>query len=83
MAKAYWFFLFHLVPDLPEALIAGKEEVWLRYFFSDWCFDPTTISGEAFDTYVRAYKAPGHLPQEEQPEVVNGLLLKFLEGWHG
>ncbi|WP_225774715.1 alpha/beta fold hydrolase [Pseudomonas sp. Marseille-Q5115] len=151
VAKAYWFFLFHLVPDLPEALIAGKEEVWLRYFFSDWCFDPTTISGEAFDTYVRAYKAPGavrgamadyranavdvaqdqedadvkiacpvmalwgadfhavgklfdmakvwaemadsleahpiansgHLPQEEQPEVVNGLLLKFLEGWRG
>ncbi|WP_263262943.1 alpha/beta hydrolase [Pseudomonas sp. RIT-PI-S] len=151
VAKAYWFFLFHLVPDLPEALIAGKEEVWLRYFFSDWCYDPTTITGEAFDTYVRTYKAPGavrgamadyranavdvaqdqedaqvkiacpvmalwgadfhavgklfdmakvwaemaenleahpiensgHLPQEEQPEVVNELLLKFLQTWRG
>jgi haloacetate dehalogenase len=59
IAKAYWFFLFHLVPDLPEALIAGKEEQWLRHFFSDWTYDPSSISGEAFDTYVRAYRAPG------------------------
>lgn len=147
----YWFFLFHLVPDLPEALITGRQAVWLRHFFSDWCFDPAAISGEAFDTYVRAYQAPGavrgamadyranaedvaqdtvdahmkiacavmslwgaefyavgkmfdmskvwaemasdlvthaipqagHLPQEEQPDVVNRLLMDFLEGWQG
>lgn len=59
IAKAYWFFLFHLIPDLPETLIAGKEEPWLRWFFSDWTYDPAAISGEAFDTYVRAYRAPG------------------------
>jgi haloacetate dehalogenase len=58
-AKGYWFFLFHLVPDLPEALIAGREDIWLRYYFSDWCFDPLTIQGEAFDTYVKAYRVPG------------------------
>jgi haloacetate dehalogenase len=23
----------------------------------------------------------GHLPQEEQPEIVNQLLLEFLAGW--
>jgi len=61
-AKAYWFFLFHLVPDLPEALIAGREVIWLRHFFSDWCYDPAAISGEAFDTYVRAYQAPVEPP---------------------
>lgn len=149
IAKAYWFFLFHLVPDLPEALIAQREHIWLRHFFSDWCYDPMAISGEAFDTYVRAYQSPGavrgamadyranaedlaqdvadadvkiacpvmslwgadfyavgklfdmpkvwaemadnlvthaipkcgHLPQEEQPEIVNELLLRFLDGW--
>jgi len=59
IAKAYWFFLFHLIPDLPETLIAGKEEQWLRWFFSDWAYDPAAISGDAFDTYVRAYRAPG------------------------
>ena len=151
IAKAYWFFLFHLVPDLPEALIAGREDLWLRHFFSDWCYNPLAISGEAFETYVKAYQRPGavrgamddyranaedvaqdmadadvkiacptlalwgaeyyavgklfdmpqvwaemagdlrthaipqcgHLPQEEQPEIVNRLLLDFLEGWIG
>lgn len=151
IAKAYWFFLFHLVPDLPEALIAGNEAKWLRWFFSDWAYDPAAISGEAFDTYVRAYSAPGavrgamsdyranavdvqqdledahvriacptlalwgaefeavgrmfdmpkvwaemaenlravaiercgHLQHEERPEVVNGLLMEFLQDWRG
>ena len=58
-AKAYWFFFFHLVPELPETLIAGREDLWLRHFFSDWCYNPHTISGEEFDTYVRAYRNPG------------------------
>jgi pimeloyl-ACP methyl ester carboxylesterase len=151
VARAYWFFLFHQVPDLPEMLIAGKERAWLRHFFSDWCYDPNAISGEAFETYVRAYEAPGavrgamadyranavdvaqdkedaeqlieastlalwgeafyavgkmfdmadvwkgmardvvthaipragHLPHEEQPEIVNRVLVDFLEGWKG
>ncbi|MGV2293182.1 alpha/beta hydrolase [Trinickia sp. YCB016] len=151
IARAYWFFLFHQVPDLPEALIAGKERAWLRHFFSDWTYDPHTISGESFETYVRAYEAPGavrgalsdyranaidvaqdmedadvliqaptlalwgeefyavgkmfdmasvwkgmardvvthaiaragHLPHEEQPEIVNRLLVDFLQGWQG
>ena len=26
-ARAYWFFFFHLVPELPETLIAGKEDL--------------------------------------------------------
>ncbi|AWN51134.1 alpha/beta hydrolase [Methylobacterium sp. 17Sr1-1] len=59
IARSYWFFLFHLVPDLPEALIAGREDLWLRHFFSDWCFNPHTISGADFDAYVAAYRAPG------------------------
>jgi pimeloyl-ACP methyl ester carboxylesterase len=25
----------------------------------------------------------GHLPQEEQPEIVNKLLVDFLDGWSG
>jgi pimeloyl-ACP methyl ester carboxylesterase len=58
-ARAYWFFIFHQVPDLPETLIAGNERAWLRHFFSDWCYDPNALTGEAFETYVRAYAAPG------------------------
>lgn len=58
-ARAYWFFFFHLVPELPEALITGREDLWLRHFFSDWCYNPHTISGQDFDTYVQAYRSPG------------------------
>ena len=151
LANSYWFFIFNQVPDLPEALIAGREDLWLRHLFSDWCYNPLAISGAAFDTYVEAYRRPGavrgamsdyraiaedvaqdkvdaeikiacptlalwgadfhavgkmfdmaavwaemasdlqtlsipqagHLPQEEQPEVVNTALLEFLDGWQG
>jgi len=151
MAKAYWFFIFNQIPDLPEALIAGREDLWLGHLFADWCYNPHTISGEAFDTYVKAYRRPGavrgaladyranaedvaqdkvdadkkiacptlslwgadfyavgqmfdmpavwaemaenlktaeirqcgHLPQEEQPEIVDQLLMGFLDGWAG
>ena len=30
----------------------------MRYYFSDWCFDPLTIQGEALETYVKAYRSP-------------------------
>lgn len=59
IARAYWFFIFHQVPDLPEALIAGREDIWLRTFFSDWTYNPHAISGPDFEVYVQAYKAPG------------------------
>jgi haloacetate dehalogenase len=59
VARAYWFFIFHQVPDLPEALIAGREDIWLRTFFSDWTYNPHAISGGDFEVYVQAYKVPG------------------------
>lgn len=151
MAKTYWLFLFHLKLDLPEILITGREEQWLRHLYSEWCYNPHAISGEAFETYVAAYRSPGavrgaladyrasaedlaqdvadadvkiacptlsvwgaefdgvgklfdmpaiwsemathlrtfevpqsgHVPQEEQPGLVNELLIDFLDGWAG
>jgi len=151
IARAYWFFTFHQVPDLPESLIAGREDIWLRAIFSDWTYNPHAISGDDFEVYVRAYRAAGavrgamadyranaedveqdradadvkiacptlalwgadfyavgkmfdmakiwaemavdlrtyaipqcgHMPQEEQPDVVNKLLLEFLSGRAG
>ncbi|MYN29452.1 alpha/beta fold hydrolase [Duganella levis] len=61
LAKSYWFFIFNQVPDLPEALISGREDLWLRHLFSDWCYNPLAIEGKAFDTYVQAYRRPGAL----------------------
>ena len=61
VARSYWFFIFNQVPDLPEALISGREDLWLRHLFSDWCYNPLAIDGDAFRTYVEAYRRPGAL----------------------
>ncbi len=59
LAKKYWFFYFNQVPDLPEALIAGREEIWLRHFFSNWSYNPQMLSDQEIAVYVKAYAQPG------------------------
>lgn len=61
LAKLYWFFYFQQVPHLPEALIEGREEIFLRHFFSGWCYNPGAIEDTAVAEYVRAYSQPGAL----------------------
>ena len=63
-ARAYWFFFFHLVPDLPEALIAGREDIWLRHFFSDGCFNPMRSRARTSTPMLRplTHPAPGGAP---------------------
>ncbi len=61
IARGHWFFIFNNVPDLPEALIAGREEIWLRFIFSSWCYNPELFTAEEIATYVRAYSQPGAL----------------------
>ncbi len=62
LAKAragYWFFTFLTVPDLPEALIAGREREFLTHFYRDWSYNPEMLTPEEVDVYVRAYQQPG------------------------
>ncbi len=61
IARGHWFFIFNNVPDLPEALIAGREEIWLRFIFSSWCYNPELFTAEEIAAYVRAYSQPGAL----------------------
>lgn len=61
VAQAAWFFLFQGVRDLPEALIQGREELWLRSILTSWTYDPHAISEEALTVYVKAYSQPGGL----------------------
>ncbi len=151
MAKGYWFFNFNQIVDLPEALITGREEIWLRHWLSSWSYNRELFSDEEVAEYVKAYSQPGalrgsfndyraapvdtaqdmedsdvliqcpilalwgasfelvgewfdveavwnsmgtdvtavpipecgHLCQEEQPEIVNAELLKFMDNWQG
>ncbi|MET7992157.1 alpha/beta hydrolase [Amycolatopsis sp. NPDC005232] len=62
IAKAragYWYFPFLGILDLPEALIAGKEDVFLSYFYRTWSYNPEMLSQDEIDVYVRAYRQPG------------------------
>ena len=55
MFKSSWYQFFQSIPDFPEALIAGKEEVWIR-FFSRGISRP--IPEEAIAEYTRCYQIP-------------------------
>lgn len=56
-----WHFGFHMVPDLPEALITGREHIYLNHFFKTLAYNPTSIKEEDIAEYVRHYSAPGAL----------------------
>ncbi len=59
VARGNWFFIFNQVADLPEALIAGREEIWLQFILQGWTYDPEVLTPEDLATYVRAYQKPG------------------------
>jgi pimeloyl-ACP methyl ester carboxylesterase len=53
-----WHISFHGVRDLPEVLVAGRERTYLSWFYRT-AYNPTAISEEDIDEYVRCYSAPG------------------------
>jgi hypothetical protein len=52
VARGHRFFIFNNVPDLPEALIAGEEELWLPFIFSTWCYNPELFTPDEIAVYV-------------------------------
>lgn len=54
----FWHLSFQSVPDLPEMLVAGRERAYLSWFYRSG-YDPSAISEEDIDEYVRCYSAPG------------------------
>ena len=56
-----WHFAFHLIPDLPEALISGRERVYLDWFLRRKAADPDTFSESVIDEYLRVFLKAGGL----------------------
>ncbi len=56
-----WHHGFHWVQDLPEALVAGRERMYLSWFYNNLAYDPAAITAQDIDEYVRAYSRPGVL----------------------
>ena len=57
----FWHFGFHAAPDVPEALVTGRERLYLDHFFGLATYDRTAITADDVDEYVRCYSAPGAL----------------------
>ena len=58
-AMGRWHFGFHAESDLPEALVEGREDIYLRHMFAKGGARPDSISEEAQREYIRAYSQPG------------------------
>jgi haloacetate dehalogenase len=50
-----WYQYFQQQPGLPEAMIVGNEEVWIRYFFGK-AGKQGKIPEEAIREYIRCYR---------------------------
>jgi pimeloyl-ACP methyl ester carboxylesterase len=57
-----WHFLFNTIPDLPEALLQGRERVLIEWFFQRKTANPArTFSTADIDEYERVYRKLGNL----------------------
>jgi pimeloyl-ACP methyl ester carboxylesterase len=57
--KPTWHLGFAGTPDVPEALLAGREAVFASYLFRSGSFDQTTFSDDDIASYVEPFAAPG------------------------
>jgi pimeloyl-ACP methyl ester carboxylesterase len=56
-----WHGEFHMIPDLPERLVAGRQAIYFRYFFDVGTNDNTVITDADVEHYANAYGDPDHL----------------------
>ena len=54
-----WWGIFHQTPDVPEALVQGKEMIYLSWFFHNLAYNPSAITQADINEYVSHYSAPG------------------------
>jgi len=56
-----WHHAFHQTMDLPEALVAGREEIYLGWFYRNYGHRPDAILEADIAEYLRTYRQPGAL----------------------
>lgn len=55
----FFHFIFHSVPDLPEALVAGKERAYVSHFLNKITYNLGAFEEEDVDFYGEVYAQPG------------------------
>ena len=56
-----WHHAFHQTMDLPEALVAGREDIYLGWFYRNYGHRPDVIPDADIAEYLRTYRQPGAL----------------------
>ena len=56
-----WHHAFHQTLDMPEALIAGREDIYLGWFYRTYGARPDAIPPADVAEYLRTYTQPGAL----------------------
>jgi pimeloyl-ACP methyl ester carboxylesterase len=56
---ALWHIPFHSTPEIPEALVAGRERLYLSLFFRSFSYNPDVFSDADIDYFARRYESPG------------------------
>jgi pimeloyl-ACP methyl ester carboxylesterase len=56
-----WHHQFHMTPDLPEALIEGRQEIYLSWFYRTFAYRHDAIGPDDLKEYLRTYRQPGAL----------------------
>ena len=54
-----WHHNFHGTPDLPEALVAGRERLYISWFFKNYGHRPDAIEENDINEYASTYSQPG------------------------
>ena len=57
-----WHAEFQMIPNLPEALVAGRQAIYFRHFFDVGTNDNRVISDADVEHYANAYRDPDRLP---------------------
>jgi len=56
-----WHHAFHQTLDLPEALVTGREDIYLGWFYRNYGARPDAIPDADIAEYLRVYRQPGAL----------------------
>jgi pimeloyl-ACP methyl ester carboxylesterase len=56
-----WHHPFHMTPDLPEALVGGREAIYLGWFYRAFSWVPDAITAADVAEFLRTYRQPGAL----------------------
>ena len=56
-----WHHAFHQTPQLPEQLTAGREDVYLGWFYRNYGHGPDVLDPEEIADHVALYSRPGRM----------------------